>query len=161
MSIFKRIFSGRPREGEWRIGRRGREDSYSEKFVDGAWRRMLTRIVNEDRAWVESIEGFRVEACMWNGNASWVVYTEGDREILLDAVFWHESKEDREAVLAHMSARHLGKYLERTVTLIRVPDVLRWHKSADVVSPDDRSRILENIQRACELENMKPRFVKE
>ena len=160
MNIFKRILSGKPNEGEWRIVRRRRENIYSEKFVDGAWRRMLTRIVKDGKAWVESTEGFRYEFFMWNGKDSHIVYTEGGREIVLETLFWHESKEDRQADVSQMSALQLGKYLDRTVTLIYVPDVLRWNNT-EAISPDDRTRILENIQRACELENMKPRFVKE
>lgn len=41
MSIFSRIFSGRapPREGDWRVGHKGRDAMYYEEFANGAWRR--------------------------------------------------------------------------------------------------------------------------
>jgi hypothetical protein len=43
MSILKRIFSRGstpPREGDWRIGHKGRDSMYYEEYSDGGWRRI-------------------------------------------------------------------------------------------------------------------------
>jgi hypothetical protein len=122
---------------------------------------MLTRVVENGRAWVECTEGFKVQFSMWNGNDSSLTYTEGGREIALEAIYWHDSNEDREADLSKMSDRQLTKYFERTVMLIYVPDALRWRDGGEVISSEDRARILANIRSACEFENNKPRFLRQ
>lgn len=122
---------------------------------------MLTRIVKDGRAWVESTEGFRFESSLGGRDDGCITYTEGDCYLQLNAFFWHDSEEDRKADLSEMSLRQLGKYFERTVTLIYAPDVLQWHNSTEAISADDRARILANIQGACKLEGLRPRFVKD
>ena len=122
---------------------------------------MLTRIINNSGIWVESTEGFKVGFFMWNGNDSCLSYSEGGREFVLEAIFWHDSKEDREADLTGMTARQLEKYGERRVMLIYVPDNLRWRNSDDPIPSEDRQRILGNIRVAVEFETHKPRFLKQ
>jgi hypothetical protein len=121
---------------------------------------MLTRIVKDSKAWIESTDGFRCEAFSFNGKDEGIIYSEDGRDIVFDTVDWHDSKEDREADVFKMSARQLRKYCERRLTLIYVPDVLRWRATDVAISAEDCARILANIRSACELENRNIRFVK-
>jgi hypothetical protein len=121
---------------------------------------MLTRIVKDGKAWIESSEGFRCEAFSFNGKDEGIIYSEDGRDVVFDTVDWHDSKEDREADVSQMSARQLQRYCERTVTLVYVPDALRWRDTEVLISAEDRTRILKNIRTACELENRSIRLVK-
>jgi len=122
---------------------------------------MLTRTIKDGRVCIESTEGFTVEPSFPNGNGSCVVYSEGDQTIVLDAVLWYDSAEDREANLLQMTRRQREKLFERTIMLVYVPEVLKWRKTNETISKEDRSRIFANIRAALEFDNVKPRFVRE
>jgi hypothetical protein len=121
---------------------------------------MFTRVVKDGNVWVESTEGFKVATCMSNGNSSCVIYEVVDRQIILEAEFWHDSKKDQEADVTKMTARQLDQYIDRMMMLIYVPEVLRWEKSQEAIAEKDRIRILGDLRGALEFGNHKPRFVK-
>jgi predicted nuclease of restriction endonuclease-like RecB superfamily len=121
---------------------------------------MLTRVV-KDVVWVESTEGFKVGFFGFNAQDSYIVYSDAGREIRFETTYWHESKEDRQADRSKMTSREFIKYWKRAVTLIPVPDNLRWNNSDEAITIQDRQRILGNIRAALEFENEKPRFVRQ
>ncbi len=114
----------------------------------------------ENGVWIESQLGFKVLIAMGNHEDNGIFYEEGDRQLGLDACFWHDS-EDRNADLTKMTVRQLGQYFDRTVTVVQVPRVWKWFKSEEIISAEDRLRILDNVRRALEFENQKPRFVEQ
>jgi hypothetical protein len=130
-------------------------------------------VVADGRVWIEGPGGWRVE---FGGSPldPEILYSEGRRLVCLDAYYWHESKEDREADTSKMSARELVEHYDRRVFQIHVPENLRWSilqtdspsESADAsgvesVSADECDRILANIELAVEFgEGKKPRFVR-
>ena len=130
-------------------------------------------VVANGRAWVEGHGGWRVEHGCSHPADPEVLYWEGSRRVCLDAYYWNESKEDREADLIEMSSRELSGYWDRMIFRVIVPDVMRWKDmqhlapdgvfldSGEAVTPDERERILNNIQLAVEFEcGRTPQFVK-